>query len=673
MKFLFTRFVPAFLIFCFFQSQASDKPKLKWGKVDPSEFAVKDTSKNFGAIVLFDLGSQEYEVIHGELFLVYRRHTRIKILNKSGYDYASRSIMYEYGDAERIEGIEGRCYWQNEAGEILSQDMDRNLIFDENYDNIYHLKKFAVPGVKEGCIIEYKFKIVCDDIFAVRGWTFQWEIPVKYSELTNAIPRFFVFEPVPNGKYRIEETEVKNYTSATHIHTVPTSSDALNKGSVAGDYEISMEILENGYFLKDVPALEEEPVISSVSNYSSSIDFYLTQVNLPNGLRREYDYSWKFLLTKLYEREKFGSRLNENAPAAVAKNLFGGIADEQSKVNSIYKYVATQVQWNGISTYYAGRNLKSVMETHRGTSGEINLLLLNMLKAVGVNADPVLTSTRDNGYVGVDHPSMRYFNHVIVCVNSDKGKILLDATDPFRTAGNLDENHLNGSGLLAQKDAFEWIPLKNKDRQRSVLSANCTLAADGTVEITSDKSDYGYKASMERKRIAASNNADDANKKLSSSISDVDLIEHTFENVDSLNKQLKSHLKYKSRQFCVVDSQSLYLLPMIDFGIKENPFMKETRNLPVEYAEAFEEACYVNIKIPAGYSVKELPKSEAIKLPDNDAVFSYMISNEGDLIQLKCTLSVNATYIQPDFYPDVKEFFSRTLQKQKERIVLTKN
>src|SRR6185436_4680378 len=100
--------------------------------------------------------------------------------------------------------------------------------------------------------------------------------------------------------------------------------------------------------------------------------------------------------------------------------------------------------------------------------------------------------------------------------------------------------------------------------------------------------------------------------------------------------------------------------------------MKESRNLPIEYAEPFEEAYYVNIKIPAGYTVKELPKSEAIKLPDNDAVFSYMISSEGDLIQLKCTLNLNATYIESDFYPDVKEFFSKTIQKQKERVVLTK-
>jgi hypothetical protein len=131
-------------------------------------------------------------------------------------------------------------------------------------------------------------------------------------------------------------------------------------------------------------------------------------------------------------------------------------------------------------------------------------------------------------------------------------------------------------------------------------------------------------------------------------------------------------VKFKTRQFCSNSDESLYLLPMANFGLHENPFSKEKRKLPVEFAEPFEETYIANITIPKGYVVKELPKSEAIKLPQDAAVLTYIISVVEEVIQIKCTMKLNNIYYGTDAYSDLKEFFSKALEKQNERVVIAK-
>src|ERR1700759_1118395 len=75
---------------------AQDKSSAKFGKITPADF---DLSKNnfdttASAVVIADIGNASFlGNAKGDFTLVFKRFTRIKILNKNGYDAAIQQIL----------------------------------------------------------------------------------------------------------------------------------------------------------------------------------------------------------------------------------------------------------------------------------------------------------------------------------------------------------------------------------------------------------------------------------------------------------------------------------------------------------------------------------------------------------------------------------------------------
>jgi hypothetical protein len=76
--------------------------------------------------------------------------------------------------------------------------------------------------------------------------------------------------------------------------------------------------------------------------------------------------------------------------------------------------------------------------------------------------------------------------------------------------------------------------------------------------------------------------------------------------------------------------------------------------------------------LPNGYSVESLPKSEALEFNYGAAKFLYLLKENGKYLQLRLELEIKNTLIQPEDYKTFKNFFSKSVEKQLEQIVLTK-
>ena len=56
------------------------------------------------------------------------------------------------------------------------------------------------------------------------------------------------------------------------------------------------------------------------------------------------------------------------------------------------------------------------LKTRQGNVAEINLLLTAMLRKAGIEADPMILSTRDNGIANTSYPLISEYNYVICVV-----------------------------------------------------------------------------------------------------------------------------------------------------------------------------------------------------------------------------------------------------------------
>ncbi|MDZ7648758.1 MAG: DUF3857 domain-containing protein [Cytophagales bacterium] len=133
---------------------SGQKTTIKFGAVTMEELTMKVYSKDSSAsaVVLYDYG----EFDKGE----YTHHTKIKIFNSAGYRWGDiLTPIFHFGNpGTRLEFIEAVTY-NLEAGAIVQTKPDKQFTFKEKYNDYIDLLRFAMPQVKEGSVIEYRYKI----------------------------------------------------------------------------------------------------------------------------------------------------------------------------------------------------------------------------------------------------------------------------------------------------------------------------------------------------------------------------------------------------------------------------------------------------------------------------------------------------------------------------------
>jgi hypothetical protein len=121
------------------------------------------------------------------------------------------------------------------------------------------------------------------------------------------------------------------------------------------------------------------------------------------------------------------------------------------------------------------------------------------------------------------------------------------------------------------------------------------------------------------------------------------------------------------------DEDLIYFDPLIFADVpKENPFKSAQRNYPVEMPYCMDKTYVMNMEIPQGYKVDELPKPARVTLNDNEGMFEYLIQQSGDNIQLRCRTKLNKANFQPEDYETLRNFFSFVVEKEGEQIVFKK-
>jgi hypothetical protein len=126
---------------------AQEKLNIKFGKIQPQDFEIKSPllDSNVNAVVLSDQGSTEFEGNNKGWFkMIYRRHKRIKLINKNGFDAADISIyLYSDGqDAEKLNELKANTY-NLENGKVATIELGKKSIFVEKMNRNHIETKFT--------------------------------------------------------------------------------------------------------------------------------------------------------------------------------------------------------------------------------------------------------------------------------------------------------------------------------------------------------------------------------------------------------------------------------------------------------------------------------------------------------------------------------------------------
>src|SRR6478609_9999284 len=156
----------------------------EYGHVTKEELLLpryeKDTIAE--ALVIYDMATLSFAPAGSSFRRIIERRTRIKIFNNQGFKWSEITIPCYQNPShfERLTSIEGATY-NLENGTLQRTPLDERNIYEEKLEKGWFLKKFAMPDVREGSVIEIKYILESSFLFSLPSWDFQQRIPVLYS------------------------------------------------------------------------------------------------------------------------------------------------------------------------------------------------------------------------------------------------------------------------------------------------------------------------------------------------------------------------------------------------------------------------------------------------------------------------------------------------------------
>ena len=344
-------------------------------------------------------------------------------------------------------------------------------------------------------------------------------------------------------------------------------------------------------------------------------------------------------------------------------------------MNLIFDYVKNNIKWNEKHGIYSSlASQKAVLEKKSGNTADVNLTLLGMLRAAGLESSPVLLSTRENGY-HPGYPLISKFNSLVVQVNAGSKAYLLDATDEDNIPDMLSYENLNHEGLKVNTTAMtaEWISLDNDIAGNNSVTYNLTLGADKTFKGNMYLAYSNYDAIDHRGLYKRTATEAEFLKNYKAKRPGLEIVSYKIDNLKKPNEMLYETMDVTIEDAVEDAGNLMYFTPLFFDRTKENPFPLEERMFPVDFAHPFEENIRSVIQFPENYKLDKLPKNEAFALPNKDGLFSVTYAVDGQTIAVRSKISIAKSVFTPEEYFLLKEFFKNIVRKQAEQVVFKKS
>jgi hypothetical protein len=646
--------------------------KLEIGNVSKAELEEKVHPKDSSAVAayLFKNGRTYFEHDQNEGFTMCSEVSiRIKIYKKEGYDFANAIVpYYVYKNPEEKISFSKAVTYNLVNGQIEKTKLKSEGEFVENRNKYTNIKKITMPNVKVGSIVEYVYLLRSKYYRSFRDWDFQTEIPVNHSEYTTTIPEYFTYNIHRKGFVFPKET-VEKFNNTLNL-TI-REQDGMIITKFVGYQTVNYNATKTTFVLNDVPALKNEAFVNNIGNYTAGLKYELAMTNFPGETVTQYSQNWESVLNAIHDDPDFTAELNKNNyfEEDLAALKVGLISNEQ-KIGAIFRYVQNRMNWNGLMGFGCNDGVKKAYSTKTGNIAEINLMLVAMLRAVGLQANPVLASTRSNGIPFF--PSISGYNYVMAIIELNNEVILLDASNKNSNPNIIPERALNWTGkvLRADKSTFDvnLMPTKNSLRNVTII---CTLDADGSVSGKMREQNFDYNALEFRdsfRNVKEDSYLDDLEKKHSN----IEVSNYTIQDKNEPSKPIVETFDFKKTAAVDIIGNKIYFSPLFFLTRTTNPFTQQKREFPVEFGYSFQTKYTISTNLPKGYVVETLPQPVAMLLSDGLGSFKYTIAVQETSIQVLISIEINSPIYPADFYEDLKAFYAEITKKESEKIVLVK-
>jgi hypothetical protein len=611
---------------------------------------AKTYADDANAVVLLD---DQDTIVKDNGEIVTHERIAYRILRPEGKSYAGHPV---YFDTEtKINSFRG---WSITAKgleyEAKEKDgFERSLGSQQEFADTRE-KVIVLPGAEVGTVIGFEYEQKRRPYLFQDYWEFQDTVPVEKSRYTLHIPS--------KWEYRADWLN--------HAEQKPAEQNGAFLWEVSDVPRIEQE-----YHEPDFHALAGRMIITLFSdkathrNSESWNDLGIWYSQLTAGVR---DPS-----------PALQAKVQELAPATLP--MFERIRALSLFAQRDVRYYAIEIGIGGYRPHPAGE-----IFSHRyGDCKDKATVLSSMLSQIGVKSFYMpIHATR--GIYNDKTPPNSAFNHVILVIQMPEGSfpqklsamyehpklghlLIFDPTNDLVPLGQLPPYEQDSFGLLVTDAGGELLhlPVTTPDLNKIRRNAKLTLLSDGTLQGEIEEVRSGYLAMNGREYLQHQSQSD--RKKMlehfwGPNLGGFQIDSFNLENENDIDKDLVLRYKFTASHYAKAAGPLLLVRPRV-VGEMAGAFdVTKTRHYAYDFDAPFLRSDSVEITLPEGYSVDELPEPAKAIFPF--AEYTSKAEKDGNILKYSREYRMQTTQVPVERIEQLKKLFAQINVDEKSMAVL---
>jgi len=578
-------------------------------------------------------------------------YVRIKVLNEKGKSHADVELVIPPEGS--ISGLKARTIQPDgRITEFTGKPFQKTVIKTRGVKVL--AKAFTMPEVNVGSIIEYKYKIQWPGIITDNYWTIQHALyTVKES---------FRMKPYSGG---LEGFENGYQVAALYSH-MPKNIKPVQK---SGGYELDVE---------NMPAFESEGYMPPEEDLKPQMRFFYisTGSSTPDKFWQDAGRKWND------EAEHFIGNHKEISQAAA--QAIGNETDPEQKLRKLYAR-AQQVrnlsyerertdQEQKKEKIKSNQNAGDVLARGFGDRDDITRLFVALARSAGFDASIVRVSDRKNKFFDKGLLSRRQLDSEIAVVNQGGKDIYLDPGTKFCPYGYLRWIRTSTQGIKLDKKGGVFVIAPAAPYDKAMIRRNAEMALDrggnltGTITVKFEGGD-ALEHRLDELDTDEAGKKKDLEDELQGWLPTGAIIKMTkAEGWAASDDPLTAVFSVEMPGYASAAGKR-FLVPAYLFQARQlDAFKHVDRKFPVYFPYAFGEVDRVNIKLPEGYTLENVPQSQTARL--GYAGYQNLTQFDGKQLVTQRILQVNGIFFKLEVYPEVKDFFGKVQAGDEQQAVL---
>ncbi len=627
------------------------------------ELKMTDDPKAPGAAAVY----LNYEETTDDLHHFYSIYARIKILQEKGKDLATVQLPYVQ-DFFKIADIQARTI-HADGTVIPLTGKPEDLLIAKKGELEFGRKVFNLPSVEVGSILEFRYQIHYDDgHFSAPYWEIQRPYFVHRAHYEFTPSAGFLRNGIITGSTNnLVDSKGLLITSLIWWSKLPPGAEL--KQDVIGRYKID---------LSDIPPNPDEQWMPPIQSFLYKVIFaYSPSIGLQNYWVSQ-TRQWSKDVDQFAEATK---QVHEAVNGLIAP---GDI--DLEKARKLYKAVQaldnTDFSRKKEKSELKQLNIKTVKRAEdtwtqkSGSSDDIALLYLAMLRAAGLTAYAARVVDREKGVFDAGHLNFNQLDDNIVILVAGGQEILLDPGEkmcPFQT---LSWRHSGASGVRQSPNGHDAIttPFLSFKANTLVRIGDLTVDAHGAATGIFRFVMAGQEA-LHWRQESLRNDLDEVKRDF-----DRTLTPTVPEGVEAHVDHFLAMDNADSNLMAIVDVSGVLgsatskrlILPGFFFESRgHQPFVdQEKRMEPVDmhYGEVVTDQ--VAYHLPDSLGVEGAPQDAKTSWPDNAVLITKTLAAPGS-VTVGRTFGRYFTVIQPKDYQDLRGFYQKVASADQQQLVLT--